>query len=610
MKTKTTCLQQPPRRALLGSLALAAGLFSAPHLCAQVVIAEWTFESLTSMNYKPGAGMVTTNYPAEVGQGVALGWHSGDSTYTSPAGNGSAHSLSANTWTNDPGDYFQFEVSTVGHENISIAFDQTGSNTGPRDYYLAYSTDGVNFIQFGDVYQVSNDSWSAGGARKPVSFHSFDLSSVTVINNAPTVYFRVVCASTTAINGNLVAGGGTDRMDNVLITSIVLGAPDILAQPASTNIYLGDSVKLSVAAGGTPPLSFQWYHPDLNTPLVDGGSGYGLGTIAGANSTALTLSYVDAAQAGDYRVVIANSLGTITSQVAVLTVDQRPTNVVDIASLHALQDANFALTDRTNLYQVEGVVTTSANLVSGASVSSFYLQDATGGINIFHRGGFPVDLPTEGDAVRVRGTLDQFNGSLELVPVAANPVHELTVLSSGNPLPEPVPFDFTTLDPALIESTYEGRFVIISNVFLGGVNTDIILSGGTVYATNLTGQVFPLYNPAPAIDPQGYPIPEFAASVRGVLAQVDNSSPYDSGYDLFLLKYSDIEIGTPPVGPVAEPLLISVSGSDVVLTWTSPLFNLQAAPTATGTFTNIPGATSPYYHPLSGGQRYFRLAYP
>jgi hypothetical protein len=36
-------------------------------------------------------------------------------------------------------------------------------------------------------------------------------------------------------------------------------------------------------------------------------------------------------------------------------------------------------------------------------------------------------------------------------------------------------------------------------------------------------------------------------------------------------------------------------------------FALQSAPAASGSFTNIPGATSPYTNPISGGQQFFRL---
>jgi hypothetical protein len=62
--------------------------------------------------------------------------------------------------------------------------------------------------------------------------------------------------------------------------------------------------------------------------------------------------------------------------------------------------------------------------------------------------------------------------------------------------------------------------------------------------------------------------------------------------------------------PTPIPLAIQTVGSDVQLTWTNPQFNLQAAPAVTGTYTNVPGATSPYTTPVSGEQRYFRLAYP
>jgi uncharacterized repeat protein (TIGR03803 family) len=47
--------------------------------------------------------------------------------------------------------------------------------------------------------------------------------------------------------------------------------------------------------------------------------------------------------------------------------------------------------------------------------------------------------------------------------------------------------------------------------------------------------------------------------------------------------------------------------SAVVLTWNDPSFVLQAAPAVTGTYTNIPGATSPYTNTITGPQQFFRL---
>ena len=56
------------------------------------------------------------------------------------------------------------------------------------------------------------------------------------------------------------------------------------------------------------------------------------------------------------------------------------------------------------------------------------------------------------------------------------------------------------------------------------------------------------------------------------------------------------------------PMAIQSLGSSVVLSWTNPLFALQAAPAITGSFANIPGATSPYTNPISGMQQFFRLS--
>jgi hypothetical protein len=47
--------------------------------------------------------------------------------------------------------------------------------------------------------------------------------------------------------------------------------------------------------------------------------------------------------------------------------------------------------------------------------------------------------------------------------------------------------------------------------------------------------------------------------------------------------------------------------NQAVLRWTNAAFGLQSGSTVNGTFTNIPGATSPYTNPIIGAQRFFRL---
>ena len=61
------------------------------------------------------------------------------------------------------------------------------------------------------------------------------------------------------------------------------------------------------------------------------------------------------------------------------------------------------------------------------------------------------------------------------------------------------------------------------------------------------------------------------------------------------------------VAPDPIPLTVSASDGNVILTWPNPAFVLQAAPEASGTYTNVAGATSPY--PVSAGEarKFFRL---
>jgi uncharacterized delta-60 repeat protein len=63
-------------------------------------------------------------------------------------------------------------------------------------------------------------------------------------------------------------------------------------------------------------------------------------------------------------------------------------------------------------------------------------------------------------------------------------------------------------------------------------------------------------------------------------------------------------------GPLAVPpisLNIQKASNQVLVSWTNGAFSLQSAPFVIGTYTNVPGATSPYTNPITGSQQYFRL---
>lgn len=59
---------------------------------------------------------------------------------------------------------------------------------------------------------------------------------------------------------------------------------------------------------------------------------------------------------------------------------------------------------------------------------------------------------------------------------------------------------------------------------------------------------------------------------------------------------------------VVPPFLnIQTIGRSVILRWSNSALSLQTAPTIAGTYTNIPGASSPYTNIITGPQQFFRL---
>jgi len=258
-------------------------------------IADWTFETTPPAS----SGPITADSGVNAGTAQATGSHVGTSTYSSPAGNGSAHSYSSTNWA--VGDYYQFEASTTSYSNIEFMWDQTSSNTGPGQFQLEYSTDGTSFTNFGSAYTVlanaaPNPVWNT--STTSTGYTTTDnLSSISALNNASTVYFRLVDHSTTSANGGTVGSAGTDRVDNVIIETVpslaLLGLSvstgalnDNLLKGAPASDFTGTA---TVTNTGPVAGNYSASSPDASLTLTGVGSsvaanssatfGYGLSTI-------------------------------------------------------------------------------------------------------------------------------------------------------------------------------------------------------------------------------------------------------------------------------------------------------------------------------------------
>jgi Concanavalin A-like lectin/glucanases superfamily/Laminin B (Domain IV)/Immunoglobulin I-set domain/Immunoglobulin domain len=118
------------------------------------------------------------------------------------------------------------------------------------------------------------------------------------------------------LNGVTVLDSGTFTVEvsNVLgtVTSepaslLVLVPPEILVPPFGTNVNLGDPAAFCVSVSGSDPLRYQWRKNGVNIP--------------GATNQCYSLEAVNIEDGGTYAVVVANDVGTFTSDPARLVVN-------------------------------------------------------------------------------------------------------------------------------------------------------------------------------------------------------------------------------------------------------------------------------------------------
>ncbi len=203
----------------LSLVALSATFFSSAAKAA--VIANWTFET----------SIPTTSGPHVAEAGVFAGTSTASSnsggTFSNPVGNGSVESFSSNGW-ND-GEYYQFSTSSLGYENITVSYAQAASGTGPGNFLFQYSTDGINFTNFGTTYVGPTTDFINSTTFSAANVLSYDLTALTALNNQSVLAFRIAVSGSTAENGSAIASGGTFRVDDFVVNATAIPEPASMA---------------------------------------------------------------------------------------------------------------------------------------------------------------------------------------------------------------------------------------------------------------------------------------------------------------------------------------------------------------------------------------------
>ena len=253
------------------------------------------------------------------------------------------------SYTRGVSNTLSFNITNLASPNLSI----TGSTT--------FTTINSNQISYA-AFTLSNNSGGVYHANAGTFNRSGNLYSGPLILSdgllttswADFTSYIVQITDTNDSNSN----GIPDFSDSV--------PPTINTQPVSQNTYMGSSVTFSVSAIANAPLSYQWQFNGSN--------------ISGANIASYTINNVQQANAGSYTVVISNSLGSITSNAALLNVS---TPLVPIITTQPQSISAYATT-----YVSFSVMATSpvpvtyqwyfnGNAISGATTSSLILSNTS-----------------------------------------------------------------------------------------------------------------------------------------------------------------------------------------------------------------------------------------
>jgi hypothetical protein len=232
-------------------------------------------------------------------------------------------------------------VTAMGLAPLSYQWTMSGTNIpGATNYFL--STPNAQPAMQGDYNAVVTNPFgyvtsavarvtvlarpsiaSLSASTNVLAGQSFSLS-VTPAGTAPFAYRWMF--ENAGINGGTnqvltinIAQAANEGIYRVVVTNaagsvtsapvsvrIPPAAPSIVSNPASLSVAASSNATFAVNTVGSQPLSYQWFFQ--GAPIVE------------ATSSQYSLSRVQAANSGAYQVVVANSLGSVTSVVATLTV--------------------------------------------------------------------------------------------------------------------------------------------------------------------------------------------------------------------------------------------------------------------------------------------------
>jgi hypothetical protein len=200
--------------------------------------------------------------------------------------------------------------------------------------------------------------------------------------------------------------------------------PEISSQPESETVTVSQTASFTVVATGIPAPTFAWLKNGV--------------AIKGATNPTLTLTDVQTNAAANYTVAVKNSVATVISSAATLTVDIPPAITTQPANqtVNAGQTATFKVTTTgTPSSAIEWFKTGSAlTLATGGTLTLSDVQPAAAG-SYFAVATNSLGTATSSAAMLTVDTAPEISSQPESETVTVSQTASFTVVATGIPAP-------------------------------------------------------------------------------------------------------------------------------------------------------------------------------
>ena len=324
-----------------------------------------------------------TTYPGNAGVYVMSSTFATSSPQLSLAVNGG--SLTASGTGSSDGIWFY-----VGSSQASNA---TTSLTVSENAIVDAKTGGIkasdpNLNNLSDRIVVGSGTGTNGGivfdGTEGTVYGDVTLDESLTINQGETLTIPEDSSLDMGGNEITVASGG--KLDGTPTGGTVVYGPTITKQPEAQSVTVGQTATFTITANGSEPLSYQWQKSDSSDNWAD---------ISGAIGATYTTAATTTSMSGyQYRCVVSNSAGSVTSNAVTLTVNAATVSVTGV-TLEPTSLSLFTGNTATLTATVHPDNATNQNVTWESSNTEVATVDANGKVTAVGAGEATITVTTE-----------------------------------------------------------------------------------------------------------------------------------------------------------------------------------------------------------------------